>query len=498
MSQHLEPPPNAKWDANWNADWNANGTTNWDAIIIGGGAAGFFTAITLAQQAPKARVLLLEGSSRLLAKVAISGGGRCNVTHACFDAQQLLLAYPRAHKQLVHNFKRFGPRQVVTWFESRGVALKTEPDGRMFPVSDDSQSVLVCLLQQAQTLGVVIKKTCRVSAVQQTSAGFRLTVSAGTPNAPNSPNAPNTATKALDGQTLNTRALVLATGGVRPRYQQVSLAEQLGHQMIDGVPSLFTFCVNDDALTALAGVSVPRVGGRLTVSPEAVTPAFADAFTALPAAAFAQQTGPLLVTHWGLSGPCVLKLSAWGARALAYAGYRATLWLDWLPDAQHEAFRQTCLAAKQRHGARQLKNAQELLGATALPRRLWLYLLQHASLTDVCPGLTEDTPLGDLKDKTLNRFSERLKRWPVQIQGKGVFKEEFVTAGGVPLNEVHLARYESKRCPGLYVVGELLDVDGVTGGFNFQNAWTSGFLAGCHLAERFASARPNGDMARPL
>ncbi len=413
----------------------------WDVAIIGGGAAGFFSAITIKEKRPELKVTLIESSRSTLAKVRISGGGRCNVTHACWEPKDLLAHYPRGHRKLQGNFQRFGPKEIVHWFENRGIPLKTEEDGRIFPVSDSSESISQCLEQEAQRLGVHVQLGLPLKEVSQDlKEGFKLTLGRfGNSN---------------DLNIQNTQALILATGGAPSGYK---LLNSLGHEPIQPKPSLFTFCVDDKALTHLSGVSAPDVIGKLNL------PGLKKPIT---------QRGPLLITHWGLSGPCILKLSAWGARELADVEYETSLTLDWFPESSEENLRQSLRELKKAHEHKQLKNCPSVL-----PQRLWHYLLEQA-------GFDLEQLTGEIKDKALNIFSDKLKRWDIPITGKGPFKEEFVTAGGVPLGEITLKSYESKTCPNLYVVGELLNIDGVTGGFNFQNAWTSGYLAGVAVVEK--------------
>ncbi len=414
---------------------------HWDVAIIGGGAAGFFAAITLKTQRPQLNVTLIESTRSLLSKVRISGGGRCNVTHACWEAKALLSHYPRGHRKLQGSFQQFGPKSIVQWFEEHGVPLKTEEDGRVFPVSDSSESIARCLEQEAERLGIIIQSEKPVKSLIPMDTGYQFALGRS-----------NTT---LETQTAH--SVILATGGAPSGY---GLAEGLGHVMIPTVPSLFTFCVEDKALNQLSGISVPEVTGKLE-------------FPGLKKRL--EQTGPLLITHWGLSGPCILRLSAWGARELAEAKYKATLWVDWFPQVDTETLRQGLLAMKQVHDQKQLKNALLDESFPKLPHRLWDYLLEQS-------GFSLETQAGTVKDKTLNVFSEKLKRWPFPVNGKGPFKEEFVTAGGVPLTEIDLTSYESKKAPNVFIVGELLNIDGVTGGFNFQNAWTSGYLAGCAIS----------------
>lgn len=394
-----------------------------DLIIIGGGAAGFFTAICAKQANPNLSVLLLEATNNVLTKVKVSGGGRCNVTHNCFEPKKLMLQYPRQHKQLRQNFAVFGPKETIAWFQQQGVQLKTESDGRMFPVSNTSSTIVECLHQLAKRYQIQINLHSPVKSIIKTDVGF---------------------TVQTDKEQLVADKVVLATGGAPSGYK---LLQQLGHQPIESAPSLFTFKINDRQLTDLSGVSLPWVKGKLV---------FTNGESL-------QQEGPLLVTHWGLSGPCILRLSAWGARVLKKNNYQAKLEIDFFPSVHHEALRAQLLAYKDT--PKQIKN-----WPIDLPQRFWEYLLAQQKLP------LEQSAV-NIKDKLLNQFAEKLKAWPFEVNGKGQFKEEFVTAGGLNLDELNMKTYESLLVPNLYVVGELLNIDGVTGGFNFQNAWTSGYLA---------------------
>jgi len=397
-------------------------------IVMGGGAAGFFGAIAAAEAAPDAQVTLVEAAAKPLGKVRISGGGRCNVTHHCFDPVLLVQHYPRGGKALRGAFTRFQPQDTVAWFKRRGVRLKTEADGRMFPTTDDAETIVDCLMRETRRVGVTLRTKAAVTAVEKTAGGFTVMLKSGEP--------------------LACDRLLLATGSSSPGHR---LAAQLGHTIVPPVPSLFTFNVPDKALHELAGVAVDPVEAKLVV----------------PDTKPLTQTGPLLVTHWGLSGPAVLKLSAWGARSLHDASYRATLQVNWLPSMTAEHIRAALVAAKQAVPKRAIANHCPL----DLPKRLWRYWVQQA-------GLDDSVTWANLPKKALNQLVEAIARGTFQIQGKGVFKEEFVTCGGVKLSEVNFQTMESRRCPGLYFAGEVLDIDGVTGGFNFQSAWTTGWLAG--------------------
>lgn len=410
-----------------------NSTPEYDLVVIGGGAAGVFGAVTFAAARPGARVCVLEKAAVPLGKVRISGGGRCNLTHACFDPAQLVQSYPRGARELRGAFTRFQPRDTIQWFESRGVPLKTEPDGRVFPVSDRSESIIACLTGEATRTGVDVRCLSPVSAVRRTVEGtFQVEL--------------------RQGDFLSTRSLLLATGGERAG---MALAGSLGHTLIPPVPSLFTFSITDPRLSGLEGVSVPT------------------AHLALPSARL-DASGPLLITHWGLSGPAVLRLSAWGARALHEAGYRIPLLVNWISPHNPETIsgRLNDLRAAE---SRRLVLARSPL--PDLPLRLWKALASAA-------GIPEELTWANLSRAQLTGLAEQLTRCRFEIQGKGQFKEEFVTCGGVALNEVDFRSMQSRILPGLYLAGEILDIDGLTGGFNFQSAWTTAWIAGQAIANQ--------------
>ena len=397
-------------------------------VVVGGGAAGFFGAIACAHHHPNSRVILLEAARQPLAKVRVSGGGRCNVTHACFDPALLVQHYPRGGKALRGAFSRFQPRDTVEWFESHGVPLKTEADGRMFPITDDSATIVDCLMQTARKMGIKLWQGTAVKAVSRKDDGFRVAVKAD--------------------EVLTCDRLLLATGSSPQGY---AIARALGHTIAPPVPSLFTFNIADERLRDLAGVSVTNAHLKLQTSEKHSL----------------EQTGPLLVTHWGVSGPAVLKLSAWGARALHDSHYQATLLVNWLPQSNPEALRQQLLAVKSQLPKRAIATSCPVL----IPRRFWERLTTYV-------GIASETRWAELSSKTLNLLIQELTRGQYPISGKGAFKEEFVTCGGISLKEVDFKTMESRHCPGLHFAGEILDIDGVTGGFNFQSAWTTGWLAG--------------------
>ncbi len=401
-------------------------------VVVGGGAAGFFGAIASAEAGSNATVTLLEASPRVLSKVRISGGGRCNVTHACFDPSLLVNHYPRGGRALRGAFTRFQPKDTVEWFQQQGIALKTEADGRMFPTTDDSETIVACLIRAAAAAGVAVKPRSPVVDVTHHNGMFQLQMKSG--------------------EIVAGDRLLLATGSSPQGYH---LARRLGHTLIDPVPSLFTFTIPDADLRALAGVAVETAEVQLANGQGATG-------RVLP------QTGAVLITHWGLSGPAILKLSAWGARVLHDCGYQTTLRVNWLPTQSDEAVRQALLAAK----AEMPKRAIAAHSPLGLPRRLWHYLVQCRS------AIAAETRWADCSKRQLQALSQAITRSEFSIHGKSTFKDEFVTCGGIALNEVNFKTMESRQYPGLYLAGELLDIDGVTGGFNFQSAWTTGWLAG--------------------
>lgn len=387
-----------------------------DLIVIGGGAAGFFAAITAKRLHPHAQVTLLEKSAVLLSKVRVSGGGRCNVTHSCFDPALLVKNYPRGEKELLGPFHRFQPSDTQKWFESRGVSLKTEKDGRMFPVTDSSSTIIDCLLKEAKELGVTVLLRQNISHIEKTPDGFQI------------------------GSHF-TKRLLLATGS---SAQGHLFAEQLGHTITPSVPSLFTFNVPNSPLKELSGIAVPLARPSLPI-------------------ASLEYEGPLLITHFGFSGPAILKLSAWGARFLAEKHYQTELLINWLP---HEDPLSTLLSLKKKSPQKNLLTENPF----QLPKNLWKALLGPFTKN-----------LSEVSLQNLHTIAQKLQSDAYAINGKTTHKEEFVTCGGVHLKEVNFKTLQSKICPGLFFAGEILDIDGITGGFNFQNAWTTGFIAGSSI-----------------
>ncbi len=401
-------------------------------VVIGGGAAGFFGAIaTLENATNPVRVTLLEAARKPLAKVRISGGGRCNVTHHCFDPARLVQYYPRGGKALRSPFTRFQPQDTIAWFKARGVKLKTEADGRMFPVTDDSATIIDCLQQAAAKAGVKLRTGVVVKNITRVSSdpnGFQIELK--------------------NGEISTCDRLLIATGSNPLGYRW---AKSLGHTIVPPVPSLFTFNIKDIRLQNLAGISVDNVRLRLLGTGKEKL----------------EQTGALLITHWGFSGPATLKLSAWGARVLYDNNYHLCLEINWLPQYNQETLKQFLLEFKSANQRKQIYSYCPL----QLPKRLWQSLIDFV-------GISQQKVWTELSNKELNKLVQELIKGQYKITGKGIFKEEFVTCGGVNLKEVNFKTMESKICPGVYFAGEILDIDGVTGGFNFQNAWTTGWLAG--------------------
>jgi predicted Rossmann fold flavoprotein len=399
--------------------------------IAGGGAAGFFAAIAAAEAAPKARVAIYEKTAHFLSKVRISGGGRCNVTHACFEPKEFSTRYPRGDKALISPFQRFQASDTVRWFAARGVILKTEPDGRMFPTTDNSQTIIDCLMSEASRLGISLEANCGLERAEKIGKEFALNLAGG--------------------KTTRVDQLLLATGGCRTAALG-SLAVSLGHTLAEPVPSLFTFHVDCPWLRELAGVSLPEVQ------------------LGIPGAKL-RERGPLLATHWGLSGPAVLRLSAWGARALHKLNYNFALLAQWLPDETEESLRKTLESVAARQPAKQVNNTP----LHPLPSRLWEKLAAAS-------GIPAETRWASLNKQQLRGLIQQLLRTEFRVTGKSLNKDEFVTCGGVNLKEIDFKTMQSKLCPGLYFAGEVIDVDGITGGFNFQAAWTTGWIAGNSMA----------------
>ena len=395
--------------------------------IIGGGAAGFFAAISCKQHHPNADVIILEKSTKTLAKVKISGGGRCNVTNATYSISELSKNYPRGEKQLKKAFSQFMTTDTVEWFKSRGVELVTQDDKCIFPKAQDSQVIIDCLMNEVNKFGITIKIQTHIEAIIAKENGYELTIR---------------------GQTsMVFNKIILASGG-QPKMSGLQWLADLGHKIEPPVPSLFTFNMPKNPVTELMGV---------VVNPASVK---------IPGTKL-QDDGPLLITHWGMSGPAILKLSAWGARVLEEKNYQFKILVNWLNQKNEEAVRVLVQSAISELGGKMIKNTNPF----EIPNRLWIFLLSKYDIN-------EELRWSELGKKAKNKMVQLLYIDEYEVSGKTTFKEEFVTCGGVSLSDVNIKTMESKICPGMYFSGELLDIDGITGGFNFQAAWTTGFIAG--------------------
>ncbi len=404
-----------------------------DVIVIGGGAAGFFAAINSAQLHPDYRITLLEKTGKLLTKVRVSGGGRCNVTHACFDNNLLIKNYPRGEKELRNVFSRFTTTDTINWFEQRGVKLKTEVDGRMFPTTDNSETIANCLIQEAEKLNVIIKLNVDVEQIiKKENDSFEL--------------------KIKNGGSFTCDKLIIATGG-NSKMEAYNWLQKLGHTIIKPVPSLFTFNIPNDSITQLMGVSVPHAKIKI-------------ATTKL------ETDGPLLITHWGMSGPAILKASAWGARILSEMNYKFSALVNWLPKYTDEKLRIEFNNQREENPAKTVINNCPI----ELPKRLWEHLVRKSNIT-------ETMRWADLPKKNANVFIQHLINDEYKVQGKTTFKEEFVTCGGISLKEINFSTMESKIVPNIFFAGEIIDVDGITGGFNFQNAWSTAWVVANNLTD---------------
>jgi len=400
---------------------------NFDIIIVGGGAAGFFTAINIVEKNPKLKVAILERGKNVLEKVRISGGGRCNVTHACFEPNELVKFYPRGEKELRGPFHQFCSGDTIAWFEKHDVVLKIEDDGRMFPESNSSQTIIDCFLNATQKLGISVITGHSVQSIFKKENHWKIDT---------------------QSETYLTETLVLATGSNPKMWEML---QTFGHAVVSPVPSLFTFNIKDSRIKELPGVaaqvSVKVKDTKLT------------------------STGPLLITHWGMSGPAILKLSAWGARILHDKNYQFTIFINWLNDVDFEDAEKTLKELKQEHA----KKAVSKKSPFEFPNRLWESLV-------LASGIESETKWADLSKNQLQSLTNQLTNATFQVNGKSTFKEEFVTAGGIDLKEINFKTMESKLHENLYFAGEIVNIDAITGGFNFQNAWTSGFIVANAIA----------------
>jgi predicted Rossmann fold flavoprotein len=404
-------------------------------IVIGAGAAGFFCAVNAARENPELEVIILEKSNKILSKVRISGGGRCNVTHACFSISEMIKKYPRGEKFLKQAFHHFFTTDTIDWFETRNVKLKTEADGRMFPESNSSETIINCLVQEANRYGVEIfmnREIIDIRKNQSELAQFQLV--------------------AKDESVYHADFVCVACGGFH-KAEQYKWLTQLGHQFEDPVPSLFTFNVPKNPISQLMGISVENVHVKINKTKFS-------------------QNGPILITHWGFSGPAVLKLSAFAAIELATMHYDFSISINWTPAYHENSILEKLRLVRMELASKKISNKNPF----GLPQRLWEYHLQQCSINP-------EIRWADLPAKQQNQLSKQLCAGQFQVKGKTTFKEEFVTAGGIKLAEIDAGTMESKMVPHLYFAGEILNVDGITGGFNFQHAWTSGWIAAKEISQ---------------
>ena len=400
---------------------------NFNIIIVGGGAAGFFTAINIVEKNPKLKVAILERGTEVLNKVRISGGGRCNVTHACFEPNELVKFYPRGEKELRGPFHQFCSGDTIEWFEKHGVELKIEADGRIFPVSNSSQTIIDCFLKATQKLGITVLTGQSVQSIFKKDSLWK-----------------------VETQTENYLAekLILATGS-NPKVWE--MLQNFGHAIVSPVPSLFTFNIKDSRIKELPGVAA-----HVTVKVKDTK---------------LSSTGPLLITHWGMSGPAILKLSAWGAQILHDKNYQFTIFVNWLNDAEKADVENMLKELKQEHAKKSVSKKSPF----ELTNRLWESLV-------LASGIESETKWADLSKIQLQNLANQLTNGTFQVNGKSTFKEEFVTAGGIDLKEINFKTMESKLHESLYFAGEIVNIDAITGGFNFQNAWTSGYIVASALS----------------
>lgn len=401
-------------------------------VVIGGGAAGFFCAINAAIHQPQLSVILLEKTGKLLGKVKISGGGRCNVTHACFSISDMAKKYPRGEKFVKKTFHQFFTSDTINWFESRGVPLKAEPDGRMFPESNTSQSIIDCLLNEATKNNIEIRMNADVKSVKQNDSRFTIALN--------------------NEKIINADYVTIACGGF-PKTSMFDWLTATGHTIAEPVPSLFTFNIPNHPIVELMGISVKEANVKINGTK-------------------LKENGPLLITHWGLSGPAILRLSAWGASELQLKNWHFTVQVNWLPSFNEDTLKEEILSQ------RKLLASQKAIHKNpfGLPSRLWEFLCKQS-------GIQEEARWAELPAKEQNKLVKNLCSYELEVKGKTTYKEEFVTAGGIQLSEVDSNTMMSKLIPNLFFAGEILNIDGITGGFNFQNAWTTGFIAAKNIGK---------------
>ncbi|MFZ1311316.1 MAG: NAD(P)/FAD-dependent oxidoreductase [Chitinophagaceae bacterium] len=405
-------------------------------VVIGGGAAGFFCAVNAARLNPGLKVVIIEKTNKILSKVKVSGGGRCNITHACFDITEMSKKYPRGSNFVKKAYHQFFTTDTIKWFEDRGVKLKTEEDGRIFPVTDSSQTIIDCLLNEVNNYSVEIMMNAEVKSVVYKDSYFELMLSGFASER---------------HRLLTTDYLCIACGGY-PKSSMFEWIKELGHSVESPLPSLFTFNIPGHPITKLMGITVENVRVKIVSSK-------------------LEQTGPLLITHWGLSGPAILKLSAWGAKELSAMNYEFKILINWLPIFNEQQLAERFQSLRFELASQKILNKNPF----GLPQRLWEYLLDRS-------GVSNEKRWADIPAREQNKFIRNLCACEFDVKGKTTFKEEFVTAGGLKLNEIDHNSMMSKKVPNLFFAGEIMDVDGVTGGFNFQHAWTSGYIAAKNIA----------------
>ena len=395
-----------------------------NTVVIGGGAAGFFAAINSAINHPGGNVTILEKSNKILSKVKISGGGRCNVTHACFDPKLLVKNYPRGNKELLSAFYRFQPQDTINWFAERGVPIVAENDGRMFPESNSSQTIIDCFTDEAKKYNIEIRYDSRIEKFEPTETGWNVTLG--------------------DNETVYADTLIVASGNNERVWEMLA---DLGYEIVPPVPSLFTFNCTDVRVNSLPGISVP------------------SGIVSIPGTSLKEQ-GPVLITHWGFSGPAILKLSAWGARILADLGYEFKLHVNWTGKHSPEQIEELLKNERVENGSKKIVSNSMF----HLSQRLW------DSLVHFC-GISEEQKWNNISREQLKKLAKELSQGEYTISGKSTFKDEFVTSGGVALDQINFKTMESKLHKNLFFAGEVLDIDGITGGFNFQAAWSTAFIA---------------------